>query len=448
MWSRRKTPVFTGMHLICVWLVEEAGRAVPTNLTAASTLRDPDLLSILPYSSQGTGAFDYAQWYDWWVHNQVQRQPKELFSTLPNYDPKLDERWTHSFVILWQKISGYMKANDSVSIDDIIAFLVEHSILQPASNSEALLAAKNLVFAVIGWQTMLYRPDMHSCPPVQLAIDREMGVHQGQAHICLKQGHSACKKHMHEFLLGFGVMLPPPNFNTSETSEDKTAFNELKTAMAASFNAHLLASIGDIHFEWVDSLSCHLEFDTHSKTLFLFRYPSFCLANLSSSKSTLPHNSVIHACAAPCAGMKQWATADEVTQMLNETLQSYRLLFGQNKAARQLFRRLRPFENIPEAGRDRFLMTLCGQKHCRTTLKAPERESYDLPHDFPILRSRLAILLRHLSNKKPRTWKEIWQDKRDSASWLTFWAVLVIGGLGIILTLLQVVLQIVQIARQ
>lgn len=134
--------------------------------------------------------------------------------------------------------------------------------------------------------------------------------------------------------------------------------------------------------------------------------------------------------------------------MLNETLQSYRLLFGQNKAARQLFRRLRPFENIPEVGRDKLLTTLCSQKQCRTTLKAPERESYDLPHDFPILRSRLAILMCHLSNKKPRTWKEIWQDKRDSASWLTFWAVLVIGGLGIILALLQVILQIVQIARQ
>jgi hypothetical protein len=78
----------------------------------------------------------------------------------------------------------------------------------------------------------------------------------------------------------------------------------------------------------------------------------------------------------------------------------------------------------------------------------PERESYDLSCDFPILRSKLAILHRHLENKKPRTWKALWQDKRDSASWLTFWAVIIIGGLGIILAFLQVVLQIVQIAQQ
>jgi|SRR6266498_2827782 len=133
--------------------------------------------------------------------------------------------------------------------------------------------------------------------------------------------------------------------------------------------------------------------------------------------------------------------------MLQEPVLPYRLLFGQNKAARQLFRRLRPFDGLPEKGRDKFLKALCSQKHCETALEVPEREIYDLPRDFPILRSRLAILLRHSSNKKPRTWKELWQDKRDSASWLTFWAVLIIGGLGIILALLQVILQIVQIVQ-
>jgi len=32
MWSKRKPRVSTGMYLICVWLVEEAGRAVPTSV--------------------------------------------------------------------------------------------------------------------------------------------------------------------------------------------------------------------------------------------------------------------------------------------------------------------------------------------------------------------------------------------------------------------------------
>ena len=52
------------------------------------------------------------------------------------------------------------------------------------------------------------------------------------------------------------------------------------------------------------------------------------------------------------------------------------------------------------------------------------------------------------TRKNQRSWKELWLDKRDSASWLTFWAVLVIGGLGILLALIQVVLQVVQVATE
>ena len=366
---------------------------------------------------------------------------------MPDYDPNSDERWTNSFATLWQEISQYITVNEFVSIDKIIAHLLENGNLRLASDAETLLTSQSLVFAVIGWQTMLYRPNTRSCPPVQLAIVNEMDGHQGQAHMCLKQSHSACKRHMHEFLLGFGVLLPPRNFSVLESPEDKTAFNELKTVTATSFNAHLLVSIGDINVKWIDSLACHLEFDTSSNTLFLFRYPSFCIANIPPGKSVSSHKSVIHSCAAPQDDSTQWATADEVTQMLNETILSYRLLFGQNKAARQLFRKLGPFDDIPKRGRDQTLLKLCGQKCCETTIGVLERETYDLPRDFPIFRSRLAILLRHLSNKKPRTWKELWLDKRDSASWLTFWAVLIIGGLGIVLAFIQVVLQIVQITQ-
>ncbi|KAJ9648288.1 hypothetical protein H2201_000590 [Coniosporium apollinis] len=432
----------------------QSGRntSVSTGLTTTSTLRVADLPSFLPSASHNclaSSPIDHVQWYSWWVHDQVQREPKELFSSLPGYDPKSNQHYTDPFTALWQETSRYLAAKESVSILEIVTHLVEEGLLQSQSGAEALVSAKNLVFAVIGWQTMLYKPDMHSCPAGQLAIADEMDGHQGQAHMCLKQNGSACKRHIHELLLGFGVLLPPRNFHAPASPEDNAAFNELKTAAPATFNAHLLTSIGGIDIKWTDSLACHLEFDKNSNTLFLYRYPSFCVAHLPPSKSTTPHKTVIHACAAPdTAGTKQWATADEVTQMLREIILSYRLLFGQNKAARQRFRKLRPFDDIPAEGTDNLLSSLCGRKHCQSTFDIPERETYDLPRDFPVLRSRLAILLRHLSNRKPRTWKELWQDKRDSASWLTFWAVLIIGGMGIILAFLQVVLQIVQIVQR
>ena len=38
----------------------------------------------------------------------------------------------------------------------------------------------------------------------------------------------------------------------------------------------------------------------------------------------------------------------------------------------------------------------------------------------------------------------MWFDKRDSASWMTFWTVLIIGSLGLLLSFIQTVLQILQ----
>ncbi len=73
-----------------------------------------------------------------------------------------------------------------------------------------------------------------------------------------------------------------------------------------------------------------------------------------------------------------------------------------------------------------------------------DQEVYDMTQDFPVLRNRIVSLHMHLSEAKPRTWTELWRDKRDSAQWLT-WAVIIFGGLGIILALLQVILQAAQL---
>lgn len=93
---------------------------------------------------------------------------------------------------------------------------------------------------------------------------------------------------------------------------------------------------------------------------------------------------------------------------------------------------------------DSLLVQLCSGKSSGVPIQ--EREFYRLRRDFPILRSRLATLQYQMTNLKPRGWKEIWNDKRDSAQWLTFWAVIFIGGSGILLSLIQMLLQAAQLA--
>ncbi len=408
------------------------------------------MLPLLPYvppKSVATKDLSRMQWYSWWVNEQIKNEPPETFSCLPDFQSDSANRVNQTFVTLWQEIWRHMTTETSISIEELIRRLASNNTLVLSSDSTALANARNLVFTVIGWQTMLYRSDIRSCPQVQIAIADEMDGYKGQANMCLKQSQNCCKKSMHDFLLGFGILLPPRNFAASEVTENKRAFKEIRLADVAIFNAHFLTSIGGLNIKWIDSLACHLDLDPDSNTLFLFRYPSFCATTICLEKETAMHKSVVHACAAPYSS-GQWATEDDVEQMLHETLLTYRLLFGQSKRGRQLFRKLRPFERVLEAGTDELLMTLCGQKHYQMRPQLRERDVYDLPRDFPLYRNRLAVLICHLNSRKPRSWKELWQDKRDSASWLTFWVVLIFGGLGILLALLQVMLQIAQLKNE
>lgn len=136
----------------------------------------------------------------------------------------------------------------------------------------------------------------------------------------------------------------------------------------------------------------------------------------------------------------------DVTQLLHEIILSYRLLFGQDKKSRRIFQSMEPFKGEPSEAHDFLLAQLCGSKTITLPILCKEQEFYRLSRDFPILRSRIASLLQQMTNLKPRGWKEIWNDKRDSVQWYTFWAVMVFGGSGIALAFIQVVLQAAQLA--
>lgn len=307
------------------------------------------------------------------------------------------------------------------SIDSIVTHLLKKKLAKLGDDeTEALSHTRNLVFAIIGWQTMLYKPDMGSCSQAQLAIVDETDGHRGYAYTDLRQDQGASRKVLHEFLMGFGLLLPYYNFSALASDDDKQALMATKTVSPESLNMYFLTSAGDIQIKWTDSLACHLEFDTNSSTLYLFPFPTFCAINLLSQEKfqTKP---TLHSCAAPPMAAAYWATHEDVNDLLRETLLSYRLLFGQDKASRRLLRSLNPFEGLPEGCKDHSLFILCGKKQSNFTIRLREPEFYILSKDFPILRSRLAILAHYFSHKRPRNWKELWNDKRDSASWFTFW---------------------------
>jgi hypothetical protein len=252
-----------------------------TSITSAETVT---VLSIFPsylecFATHGTN-IKYLQWYGRWLDLQVNNIPKSI------------SKRVHSFSAAFLEIANSAKA--SGSIEDIATNLMRLNLFDAGDTDDGKRMARTFVFAILGWQTMLYKPAFGTCPSQQLAIADELDGYTGQAFMILKQDHSRIKFALPDFLLGFGLMLPKQNVFLGEDDEDRQAFEKISIIHPGEFNAALLQSLARINIRWVDVMAPHLEFDKATNTLFLFRYPSFCMANIPSENDSNA-SGVIHA---------------------------------------------------------------------------------------------------------------------------------------------------------
>ncbi|KAJ8131984.1 hypothetical protein O1611_g1640 [Lasiodiplodia mahajangana] len=384
-------------------------------------------------------------WYSWWVLEQIRKQPSRLLSTIRDYRP--NESSTIAIHTLWNRIRHILLAAGPKSVDSIADTLVNRNFVDIESSYEAVLSVKDLVFSIIGLQTMLYQPYFDLNSPGSYQIFDEMSGYQGATRLNLCQSSDSSARDLSDFLLGFGLMLPPSNYCVDGSDDDQQVFNKIKTVIPGDIDAYVLSRLCGVRFQWVDSLSCHLELDKHSGTLFLYRYPSFCVSSIrqyESSNENEGRKSALHSCAAQRSRPLPWADEESVTGLLREILLSYRVIFGQNRRSRGVFRKLRPFASIPKQGRDQSLAEFCGKKLLKCPFMPIEQQEYDLANDFPHLRSRVAQLSSYASRKKPRSVRRLWRDRRDSPSWLAYWSALAFGLMGLFLVLIQTVFQILQ----
>lgn len=402
--------------------------------------------------------FEQLPWYEWWIRSSLQNQlgrceSKEVIETVMGCSPSEEcKSWDAKFLPIWDSVKEQIQAPGAKSIRSITAHLVEAGLLSVASDYKALWAAEALVFSLLGLHTMLFSADLAaSLASDTYMIQDETDGHRGEAHLCLAQPTTRAREHgLADLLLHFGMALPLANYCAFDGPDEQRLFRQIRAVSPMDLDAHLLVRFCGVRFAWTTSLSCHLELDKSAKVLYLFRYPSFCLAHISHplSSEEEAHRTPIHSCVFEPSQQKGmvWGAAEDVTGLLEEILLSYRLLFGQSKASRRLFlKELRPFAGVPTEGQDPLLTSLCGLKKLPKRWEVRgESAEYDLSEDFPHLRNRLVRLVGLTAEKKPRTLREMWFDKRDSASWMTFWTVLIIGSLGLLLSFVQTVLQILQ----
>ncbi|KAK3897693.1 hypothetical protein C8A05DRAFT_38735 [Staphylotrichum tortipilum] len=393
---------------------------------------------------------DELPWYRWWVIQQARALPQHVLLSLPEIDWD-DEASSAAFFLAWNRIRELILAPGPKNVNSITHTLTSLGMLEAKNGYESTQAVKNLVISILGWQTMLYKPDFSPPSTGSCTLLDETDGHRGEARLSLTQFGPAMNKNLPDFLLGFGMMLPPPNYCAFDDADDQALFNHTRTVSSKDLNAHVLTKVCGMTIHWVDSLSCHLELDRQSGKLFLWRYPSFGVSSLAQhhgGPGKDERQSTLHHCAMEKPGSSlPWGTEQDVSSLLQEILLSYRLIFGQNKRSRAGFRRSQPFARLPSQGHDKLLGQLCGRKRFDSPTGAAaliERDEYDLAADFPHLRSRLARLGGYAAGKKPRSIRQLWRDRRDSTAWLALWSVLVFGSVSVVLALLQTVFQVLQ----
>lgn len=146
-----------------------------------------------------------------------------------------------------------------------------------------------------------------------------------------------------------------------------------------------------------------------------------------------------------------------------EIILSYRLLFGQDRKSRRLFREVESRKAALNKTNkcDPLLDILCGRKK-RTVIDALpsdiwpdscrdsvghliEQTIYSTSLDFPVLGSRLLQIQEFDSRQQPNRIRDYWRDRRNSLQWYAFWAVLIIGALSILIGIVQIILAILQL---
>ncbi|KAK0609967.1 hypothetical protein B0T17DRAFT_603395 [Bombardia bombarda] len=74
-----------------------------------------------------------------------------------------------------------------------------------------------------------------------------------------------------------------------------------------------------------------------------------------------------------------------------------------------------------------------------------ERDTYSARDDFPVFGKRLLTLQHHNLRQQPSKMRDLWRDRRNPLQWYTFWAVFLVGGISIVLSLLQLAVSAAQL---
>ncbi|KAL2143246.1 hypothetical protein VTI28DRAFT_10618 [Corynascus sepedonium] len=349
-------------------------------------------------------------------------------------------------------IAGILMKDADISISFIEGQLVEDRVFwqDPEGDLARRAGRQGLVFMAIGWMTNMFNPVLTSLSSTAsgiFSVDTEHST-------CFESSTVSSDltgRPIAEMMRHFGDLLPSrrPTQYEGREGEASPLLEAEGTASdilhVASINVSSLRTLGGVKVEWTGCISSHLDFDPARldptsgnivPVLKIFRYPSLCYQHA-------PKSSILHKVLESWYDERAKPPGFEAKGLVQEILISYKLLVLFDRNSRKLYRSyLRP----GLLGRlfDPVLDTLClaQKRHWYHEYFGfadfPVRETFYAPSDFPIFSPRLTHLERFIDSIQPNRISSLWRDKRDILRWYTFWAVVILGGVNLLIALAQV----------
>lgn len=320
---------------------------------------------------------------------------------------------------------------------------------------------KQLIFALLGFVSMLYEPVVTAdLANFTVQISRDVW-NDPIPSVCLFQHQvpiRCASQAPYHMLKRFGYPLPPaPRLQLSgELLANTAVANKRSTLLSAPLVSYEhLTHLGKLKIEWTATLGYHLLLDKHAQIIRLFATPSFCHLVLTMDRAELVSLDKLYdelMCGALGRTEVQYF---HIQEFMREILQTYQLIFGQDnrwlrigpmEERAQLFASKSATTNLPSQASSAFdplLRHLCTstEKQQRAFYEelriTPPKSCYSTEVDFPHFEWRLLELQRYMSEVGPTGFWSLWRDRRDTLRFWTLWAVIIIGGLGLIASLWQ-----------
>ncbi|KAK8037629.1 hypothetical protein PG991_000975 [Apiospora marii] len=398
-------------------------------------------------------------WFIEFISHELNLLPHQLASRIGSDETRDHQATVKAMADLVTAISSAT----NTSLEEIVSTLSQRdnppmSTTQSESDnrqetSQPEIYPIQLVFIMLGWISMLYEP---VSKPQQSQFQIRTSQSQSTSSRFKKRPQEitnsiafegAASLSFPQLVAKFGKRLPEKVMSSNAGITPRQISEDTVKATNVFFSN--LRRVGKLNLEWVRSMDHHLDLDEKSRTLKVFAFPSYCaLVCLSSFDSNNFLNSLL--------GNRSSSDADGIQGLFEEysreVLISFGIIFGQERISRENASKEFQAYDSKSAANDGFVRELCTKRWNEHLLfdyldSPPIRSNYSARKDFPYLGKKLLRLQAYMDDQSPNDFTTLVFDRRDPLRFWTFVTAIVIGGLSILMNIIQIGLTAAQVGN-